>query len=97
MQAIYAPIGHSGAISLNLNPQQGQKVQTVLELTNPLCSAVSLHTASQTCSKCSEVLLNSKSCNAHTRLGKPPVKERLSFLMEAVHSNWYAVRYMLVI
>lgn len=97
MQAIDAPPGHSGAISLNLNPQQRQKVQTVLELTSPLCSAVSSHTALQTCSKCLKDLLNSKSCNAHTRLEKSPVKERLNFLTEAVFSNWFTIGCMLVI
>lgn len=70
MQEIYVPIGHSGAVSLNLNPQQGQNVQTMLELTSPLCSAVSSHIALQACSKCLKGLLNSKSCDAHIRLGK---------------------------
>lgn len=95
MQAIYAPPRHSGIISVN--PQQGQNVQTVQELTSPLCSAVSSHTALQTCFKSLKDLLNSKSCNAHTRLGKSPVKKRLDFLTEAVLSNWFTIRCMLVI
>jgi len=64
------PQGIQEPLALTLMPRQGQNVQTTLELTGPLCSAVSSHIVLQAYSKCTKGLLNSKSCNVHTRLGK---------------------------